>query len=87
MKHNLFLLLAVMLLSIGAKAEKKMYAVLESDGTTMTLYYDTEREARGGVSDWTARGSSNYCRVVTKAVLDESVKDARPKNTYYWFAA
>ena len=64
---------------------KMIYAVLEADGKTMTLYYDAERAAKGGVTDWTVDGSSGYNEVVTKVVFDESFKNAKPKSTNKWF--
>jgi len=58
----------------------ELYAVQSTDKKTMTLYYDRKREANGGVTDW-----SGFKSTVTTIVLDESMKDARPTSTKYWF--
>ena len=85
-KKKISLLLAALwIVAAGTvkAAEKEIYAVIEDDGT-MTLYYDTERVARGGRTDWTDEGYDFY-EIVTKAVFDESFKDARPTSTNHWF--
>ena len=64
---------------------KEIYAILESDGTTMTLYYDAEREAKEGVMDWTYSNSEFY-KDVTKVVFDKSFKNCNPTSTANWFS-
>ena len=64
---------------------KDMYAVLESNGTTMTLYFDNKCETRGGVKDWTKNGGCDYYKDVTEVIFNESVKDALPTSTEDWF--
>jgi surface protein len=61
-------------------AKDEVYAVLESDNETLTLYYDNQRASRGG-GDWTLWN----CDKVKTVILDESMQDARPKSTKYWF--
>ena len=79
MKKSFFITL-LCLLGMGfvqtAKAEKAIYSVLESDGKTMTIYYDDKMAERGGVSPFT-----QWKDKVTKAVFDKSVKDFKPVNT------
>jgi surface protein len=60
----------------------ELYAALGTDGTTMTMYYDSKKELRNGkLSDeWSA-----WKDVVTKVVLHESVKDAKPTSTHTRF--
>ena len=59
-----------------------LYGVKESDGKTLTLYYDDQRAIRGGEKNWAMK----YYENTTKVILDESVKEARPDNLEYWFA-
>ena len=96
MKKNLLFVLAL-IWGLGSvqkmQAAAEIYAVAtpEGDATTLTLYYDEQRETRGGVTDWRvynncevddpARASNN----VTKFVLHESMKAARPTSTAMWF--
>ena len=64
----------------------ELYAVLEADGTTLTLRYDTEREAKDGNVKWFDYSSNEALRnAVTKVVFDESVKKAKPESTLEWF--
>ena len=58
----------------------ELYAVLSTDGTTLTLYYDAQREKKGGVTDW-----SIFRKFVKKAVLHKSVRNAAPASTAHWF--
>ena len=59
---------------------EQRYAVLEDDNTTMTIYYDSLRVIKSGVTDW-----SIYSNTVTKVIFDESIKEARPGSTDEWF--
>ena len=45
MRNKLFLLLAVMLMSIGAKAEKEVYTSFNESTKTLTYYCDDQRAA------------------------------------------
>ena len=62
------------------KAKIEIYAALSTDQKTMTLYYDRKREERGGVTDWTSKYN------VETVILDESMKDALPTSTRFWFS-
>ena len=64
---------------------KKLYGVFSEDGE-FTLYYDVNMTARSGVEDWTTSDYESARANVLKASLDESMKDARPTSTAYWFA-
>ena len=71
--------------------ENEIYAVLESDNTTLTLYYDKKRPLRGGVTDWSvydnATSTPNHeTNNITKIVLDPSMEAARPESTKGWFS-
>ncbi len=69
---------------------EEVYAVLEPDNTTLTMYYDKQREERGGVTDWSKYNnyfsnpdhSTNH---IEKIVLDETMQQARPVSTEEWF--
>lgn len=80
---KIFLFSLLGLIGIGSlqtvKAESQIYAALSSDEKTMTLYYDEQRDP-ADKSWW----QYNYA-TVTKVVLEESMKDARPESTLYWF--
>jgi surface protein len=71
-----------------------IYAVLSSDGGTLTFYYDDEKESRSGkvyenaLADFSGRHYPQWYAssgTVTTVVFDESMKDARPKTLRYWF--
>ncbi len=71
------------------QAESQIYATLV-DGQ-FTLYYDEEQATRSDVvAEWTeTSGTRNLSETikdaVTSIVLDESMQDARPTSTAYWF--
>ena len=69
---------------------KEIYAVLESDKTTLTIYYDDKRYERGGVTDWSVYDNVSSDKKeaydVTKVVFTESIKDAKPRSTAQWFS-
>ncbi len=52
------------------------------NGTKLTIYYDDQMDARGGIEEWWWETNR---KDVTSAVLDASVDDARPTNTKRWF--
>ena len=68
---------------------KRIYAALS--GSTMTLYYDDQKASRPGVLDkWDMYSGSQSVPeetrdLITKAVIDASMVDARPIYTHYWF--
>lgn len=62
-----------------------LYAALT--GTTVTFYYDGKKEQRKGNTYWENSSlQSDYANVVTKAVFDQTMDQARPTSTAYWFA-
>jgi len=82
---KIFSLFMLMLLMAGfsAKAENVIYAVFDQSTACLKLYYDDQRESQGGVTNW---GTAELRRQVTWFDLDESMKNARPASTMYWFA-
>ena len=78
--------------------EPSAYALFSSDGKTMTLYYDTERDSRsektfllrhayGGIhTPWVGPFfTGTEPDQVTMVVFDSSMADARPSSTQRWF--
>lgn len=68
------------------------YVVLSGDGTgsTLTFYYDDQKENREG---WMPMGQdgtnitwTNYAQGITKVIFDESFTSCRPTSTAYWFS-
>ena len=68
------------------------YVVLSGDGTgsTLTFYYDDQKENREG---WMPMGQdgtnitwTNYAQGITKVIFDESFASCRPTSTAYWFS-
>jgi len=62
------------------------YAVL--DGTTLTFYYDDQKEARGGMdinNSYIAEGSVSPYGTATVAIIDASFANYRPTSTAWWF--
>ena len=61
MKHFLLILGTMLMCLAGAQSAKaatgenqgdEIYAVLSSNGQTLTLYYTGNRSSNGGVTDW-----------------------------------
>ena len=81
-KKSFKLILAAMLMMIGlqAKAEKKVYTEFVESTGTLTYYYDDQMSSRSGIVEKYDPTSSirfeSYNTKVTKAVVDESMKDA-----------
>jgi surface protein len=75
--------------AIGANAQEA-YANYTPSNTTLTFYYDNQRNRRTGTTydlntgstqpEWIAINSS-----LTKVIFDSSFAGARPTSTYYWF--
>ncbi|MBR5697008.1 MAG: BspA family leucine-rich repeat surface protein [Prevotella sp.] len=72
------------------------YAVLSTDGTTLTFYYDSMKSKREGkkynvpngeyAPDWFwANGEDNPKANIETVVFDESFAEVRPHYTYCWF--
>ena len=69
-----------------------VYAVLSTDGRTLTFYRDGLRGTRPGTKYDLNVGannpgwySDNSCRNVTTVIFDTSFADARPTSTCHWF--
>ena len=74
---------------------KEAYAVLSENRTTLTFYYDDERETNKGefsfslnedddLPEW-QRYDSLDVKTITNVVFDSSFSEARPTSTYAWF--
>ena len=73
-----------------------IYAALSEDEKTMTLYYDTQKGTRTGVmTEWSSLfgiseiespETAQQITAIKKVVFDDSMKEAQPISTYYWFA-
>ena len=83
---KIFSLFMLMLLMAGfsAKAENEIYAVLDPYVHCLTLYYDDQRESRGGMTSWS---NIEIKRQVTLLDFDLSMKNARPTKTDGWFGS
>ena len=55
-----------------------------TDGTVMTVYYDTQISSRGGVAEWWE--DYGITSTVTKVIFDASCDNARPTSTSHWFS-
>ena len=93
MKRLLLTIFALVAMTAGVQTMKaqEAYAVYTSDNTTLTFYYDNQRESRTGRTydlnimnfpQWYSDGTRVY---ITKVVFDVSFKNARPTSTYKWF--
>ncbi len=85
------LLAALLLVPLTAQAERKMYARMDKDSTTLTFYYDEHKQAgdyapntgSGDLAEW-VKGIRRRQQI--KAVIfDGSFKDARPTTCNHWF--
>ena len=65
--------------------EPEPYAVLSSDGQTVTFYYDDQKVSRGGIDINNSSTESSPYGTATTAVIDASFADYRPRSTAYWF--
>ena len=100
--RTLFATLVAMLCALFALPQQaqaqEAYVQLSADKTTLTFYYDTQRNARQGQTwgieekrnDYSAfpawAGTNNNPNTTTtKAVVDASFKDFRPTSTAKWF--
>ena len=69
-------------------ASPEPYAVLSNDSTTLTFYYDLNKESRGGMSinnSYLGDNTNSSYGTATTAVIDASFADYRPTSTAYWF--
>ena len=84
-------LVVAMMCALGVSAQEA-YAVYTADNTTLTFYYDNQRDSRlGRIYDLNTGINrvgwelDHTCSEVTNAVIDPSFADARPMTTYAWF--
>ena len=68
------------------------YACYTPENTTLTFYYDNQRDSRTGTTYDLNKGNNNpgwyddeTCTNVTKVVFDPSFANARPTSTLDWF--
>ena len=69
-------------------AEDEPYAVLSTDGLTVTFYYDTQKNARGGIeinNSYLQENVPSPYGTATTAVFDASFANYRPVSTAHWF--
>ena len=75
----------------GPEEGAEIYAAISADGNILTLYFDAQREKRGGERGWrnvynnnasTPNYQSNH---VKQIVLDKSMTFAKPTTTANWF--
>ena len=71
---------------------KEAYALVSSDGETMTFYYDEKRNSRTEGTTYLANNKENYApewfgtvETIQTVVFDPSFAYARPTNTSLWF--
>ena len=83
----LSLLLMLMLLqpAMAQAQTRQMYARLDRETQTLTLYYDKNEQASDRVIDDTPLWPISERRAIQTVVFNESFKDARPKSCYTWF--
>ena len=72
---------------------EKAYALYTPDNTTLTFYYDEQRDSRPGtpydlntgynIPEWYTDGTNSS---VTRVVFDLSFAFASPTSSFYWFA-
>ena len=73
--------------------ENSAYAILSSNASTLTFYYDRNRSSRTGtLYEVPMDGSypkwlyNNNITSTSKVVFDSSFASAKPESTYYWFS-
>lgn len=75
----------------GPEEGAEIYAAISADGNILTLYFDAQREKRGGVTDWAVYNNNFHknpdaeTNHVKTIALDRSMTFARPTTTAYWF--
>ena len=84
----LSLLLMLMLLqpAMAQTQTRQMYARLDRETQTLTLYYDKNEQASDiAIYDTPLWDKVDERKKIKSVVFDESFKDARPKSCYTWF--
>ena len=98
MKRKLFILFVFLASAVGVKAQMA-YAVLSEDGTTISFYYDNDKDLKeyafylddgSGYPEWQKNGNSynyynDFTRYIESAIFDPSFAEARPTSTNHWF--
>ena len=86
-RYALSLLLMLMLLqpAMAKTQDRRMYARLDRETQTLTLYYDKNEQASDKEIYDTPLWPISERRAIQTVVFDESFKDARPKSCYDWF--
>ena len=87
MKKRLLFILAL-LLPMLASAAVEPYAVLSSDGKTVTFYYDDHKASRGGIdinNRYPGYNVDSPYGTATIAIIDASFASYRPTSTQCWF--
>ena len=66
--------------------DKEAYAAVS--GSTLTFYYDNQREKRSGhpITNSTSSDPAWLSRNIKTVVFDDSFKNYSPTSTYHWFA-
>lgn len=86
---SLLLMLVLLQPAMAQKQTRIMYARLDRETQTLTLYYDTNyKESDYGISLLTGRPlwqTKAERKKIKTVVFDESCKDARPKDCGGWF--
>ena len=90
MKKIFTLTLLFALMGTGVmKAANEIYAFFSSDGTKMTLYYDSKRTTRtGGTAalEWWDSPYAENRKTVTRITVNSNMENARPTDMEKWFA-
>lgn len=86
-RYALSLLLMLMLLqpAMAQTQDRRMYARLDRETQTLTLYYDKNKQASDKEIYDTPLWPISERRAIQTVVFNESFKDARPKSCYTWF--
>ena len=87
-RYALSLLLMLMLLqsAMAQTQDRRMYARLDRETQTLTLYYDKNKQASDiEIYDTPLWEKVDERKKIKSVVFDESFKDARPKSCYDWF--
>ena len=82
---SLLLILILLQPAMAQAQDPRMYARLNRETQTLTLYYDKNRQESDRVIDDTPLWPISERRAIQTVVFDESFKDARPKSCYAWF--
>lgn len=88
---KIFLLLFMLLTGVLNASAQQPYAVLSTDNTTLTFYYDLQKSSRTGMAfglntEGDYPGWNENPSTVTKVVFDSSFADARPTCCDFWFS-